>query len=999
MDMNTDHIAPCPPEEAARLAALHSYGVLDTAPETGFDDLTVLAARACEMPIALVSLLDSDRSWFKSRLGFALSEAPREVALCSHNLNGPDLLLVPDTLADPRFADNPMVRGTPGIRFFAGAPLVTVDGQVLGSLCVMDHRPRTLGVEQLDTLQRLARQVVQQLELRRLSQSHDQAQARLLQQADELHRLAIVAERTNNNVMLLSLQGKVLWVNAAFRRATGYADHEMLGRKPEALLRVPGTGQGALNELEAARIEHRSCRVQLPNRMRDGSLRWFEVELQPLHDDAGVVQGFSSVATDVTELVQEREFLRTLLQALPVGVMVRDTQARIVEANAAAQTITRSTRAELLGQTFLGTVWEHRHDADGQTSASTHPVLRILAGQAVPPDELMSVRSADGSQRMLRIRAAPLPAADGSLAGVVTVFSDETRQHLQEQMLSVARSAARVAPWTMDLSTYQVRFDVDAGQVMGLTMGDGCTPVDGHVDVAWGPDVHPDDKGEAMAALKRHLDDPSQPYRAEYRMRTRDGSWRWYLACGGVIERRADGRPRTLAGMLLDVDDRRRAQAALERAATTDELTGLPNRRELQRRLQQVLAAAQRRGRCGALLMLDLDHFKRINDSLGHACGDQLLQSLTARLQQALRAEDTLARMGGDELIVVLPEIGDHPEAAALHAQQVADKLLLSLTEPFVLAAGDYSVGASIGITVFPKSDGDTAADLIREADTAMYEAKAAGRGLSRHFRADMQQAVMRRFDIERALKAALGGDELSIHLQPQWHADGALFGAEVLLRWHPADRRPISPAEFIPVAEDSGLILPLGRWVLERAMLLAAEQRAAGRPLKLAVNLSPRQFRDPNFVDHFDELLARTGARASDLTLELTEGVLMDDVEVGARRMAQLADRGASLSIDDFGTGYSSLMYIKRLPIHELKIDQAFVRDVTSNADDASIVRAMLGIASRFGIRTVAEGVETEAQAAFLRAHGCPVLQGYLLGRPVPVDDFLRLYDGTQEG
>ncbi len=994
MHMSTQHIAPCTLRETARQAALHSYAVLDTPAEAVFDDFTVLAARACQTPIALVSLVDAQRSWFKSHLGTELCGAPREISFCAHALDGADTLLVPDALADPRFAGNPVVSGPLGIRFYAGAPLVTDEGLVLGTLCVFDTRPRQLSAEQLDTLQRLARQVMQLLELRRLTQRHGLAQTRLLQQAGELQRLAIVAERTHNIVMLLSAKGHIEWVNTAFQRCTGYETCEVLGKTPAMLLHVPGTGREPFHALEAARAEGRACRTQLPNRLRDGRVRWFDVDMQPLHDTTGALLGFSSVATDVTELVTEREFLRTLLQALPVGVLVRDTQARIVEANTAAQAITRKSRDELLGDTLMGTVWEAHDDSDQPMAAPSHPVQRVLAGLEVQPDELMSLRSADGSRRWLRIRAAPLPAADGSLAGVVTVFSDETRQHLQDKMLHIARNAARVAPWTMDMSTWLASFDLESAAVLDLSLGHGSAQQDGQVSVDWWPAVHHEDQAGTQLALQRHLDDPDLPYRAEYRLRNRHGVWRWFLACGAVIERAPDGTPLKLAGMLMDVDDRRRAQAALERAATTDELTGLPNRRELQLRLQQVLAASQRRGRCGALLMLDLDHFKRINDTLGHACGDQLLQALTTRLQQVLRAEDTLARMGGDELMVILPEIGDHPEAAALHAQQVADKLQAALAAPFELSAGDYNLGASIGITVFPKGGGDTAADLVREADTAMYEAKAAGRGQARHFKADMQQAVMRRFEIERALKAALGGDELSIHLQPQWHADGTLFGAEVLLRWHSAERGPVSPAEFIPVAEDSGLILPLGRWVLERAMWLAAEQRAAGRPLKLAVNVSPRQFRDPHFVDSFDQLLAHTGALASDLTLELTEGVLMDDVELGARRMAQLADRGASLSIDDFGTGYSSLMYIKRLPIHELKIDKAFVRDVTSNADDASIVRAMLGIASRFGIRTVAEGVETEAQADFLRAHGCPVLQGYLLGRPVSVDEFLRLYD-----
>jgi diguanylate cyclase (GGDEF)-like protein/PAS domain S-box-containing protein len=974
--------------ERRRLDALHGYAILDTAPEAAFDDFTVLASRLADAPIALISLLDRHRQWFKSRVGLDAAETPREWAFCEHAIRGDGVLEVPDALADPRFARNPLVTGDPGVRYYAGAPLVTPGGQALGTLCVIDRRPRRLDPGVLDSLDRLARQVVHLFELRRLGTRERQVTAQLRAQAAEVRRLALVAERTNNVVVLSDPQGCIVWANAAFTRVTGYTLHEAVGRRPGALLQFEGTDPAAREMLRAAVRTQTPARTQILNRAKDGRVYWIDIDLQPLFDGAGRCEGFVAVQTDVTELVVQRDHARTLLEALPVGVLVQDRDRRVVDLNPAAERILAAGRAELIGTATRADRWDNVDASGRPLPDDERPIERVLTTGMPVMDMVVGIRAGDRRRRWMRVSCAPVRSPDGSPSGVITAFVDETEARSQGQLLTMAVKAARIATWTWDAERDVVEASAAELLGMGLIRPSLAGP-DGIVRAPWLPSIHRDDRPGVESALRRHHLDPSEPFRAEYRWRAPDGAWRWLLSCGAITEYDAGGRPRRLSGVLIDVHESKAAEAALTFAATTDSLTGLPNRAVLRERLEQALAASRRHGHFGALMFLDLDHFKRINDTHGHALGDALLQAVAQRLSALLRADETLARNGGDEMMVLIPFAGHDPEAARQAALALAERLRQAMQAPFRFGGTDFGVGMSVGMTTFPKADGETLEDLIREADIAMYEAKGAGRGVTRQFHSEMQFAVVRRFAIEQDLKHAIARGELSLHVQGKWDPGGALHSAEALLRWQHPERGTVSPAEFIPVAEDCGLILPIGRWVLEQACALAARWRAAGRPMSLAVNVSPKQFRDAGFVEHMDAACAASGADPGDLTLELTENVLIDDTEASAHRMEEIAARGVRLSIDDFGTGYSSLMYLKRLPLHELKIDRAFVRDVMSDAEDAAIVQAMLSIARKFGLQTVAEGVETPAQAAFLTAHGCTLMQGYLFGRPQPAEEF----------
>jgi diguanylate cyclase (GGDEF)-like protein/PAS domain S-box-containing protein len=451
-----------------------------------------------------------------------------------------------------------------------------------------------------------------------------------------------------------------------------------------------------------------------------------------------------------------------------------------------------------------------------------------------------------------------------------------------------------------------------------------------------------------------------------------------------------DGSRNGLVSIGRDITARRRAESEIARLAYFDSLTGLPNRRLLNDRLAHALAVARRSGHHGALLLLDLDYFKTLNDARGHDMGDRMLKAVSERLQAELRESDTLARFGGDEFVLLLPEISPHPQLAADMARSVAEKLRMVVNKPFELDGEQIALGASIGVTLFPAAEGGDVSELLKQADTAMYQAKAAGRNIVRFFEPEMQARAEMRFMLEAELRHAIEHDELQLYLQPQYDAERCMRGAEALLRWHHPRRGLISPASFVPIAEETGLIVELGDWVLRHACRLLTTSEVAESPLRISVNVSPRQFHRLGFVDRVRDILTETGADPSRLTFEVTESLVIDKVHQTIATMSELSALGIHFSIDDFGTGYSSLAYLKRLPINELKIDRSFIQDAPTDPNDAALVDAILSIADHLKISVVAEGVETEAQAAFLSSRAPMLYQGYLYCRPEPVDAFI---------
>jgi diguanylate cyclase (GGDEF)-like protein/PAS domain S-box-containing protein len=495
--------------------------------------------------------------------------------------------------------------------------------------------------------------------------------------------------------------------------------------------------------------------------------------------------------------------------------------------------------------------------------------------------------------------------------------------------------------------------------------------------------VHPEQMQEMREAVERE----GLVRSAEVEVYHKNGSKRWALVNMRAV-RDAAGKVVLEEGTVEDITDRKQAEERVEFLAYYDALTGLPNRRLLQDRLGNALASANRRDEKVALLFLDLDRFKIINDSLGHSVGDLLLQEVAERLKKVLRAQDTVARIGGDEFLIVLSGIKDAPDAAV-----AAEHIMDAMTPEFVVQGHSLSVSCSMGLSVFPEHGADVET-LIKNADAAMYSAKDRGRHNYRFFTDDMNAQVVERLTIENALRMALERQELSLVYQPQVEiASGKIIGLEALMRWQHPELGIVPPDKFIRVAENSGLILRMGEWALRTACLQTRKWQDEGMPeVRIAVNVSALQFRQDGFREVIGKVLSETRLPSRCLELEITESLLLSNADVMFFVLQDLKKMGLKLAIDDFGTGYSSLSYLRHFPVSKLKIDRSFVRDLAVNPDDTAITKAIISMAKGLNLKVIAEGVENDLQMSFLRAHGCDEIQGYFFSRPLPAEEVPEL-------
>ena len=505
-------------------------------------------------------------------------------------------------------------------------------------------------------------------------------------------------------------------------------------------------------------------------------------------------------------------------------------------------------------------------------------------------------------------------------------------------------------------------------------------------------DIFPRDMADAFIRNDQMVIQSGQPLEVEECIPHDDGI-HTYISVRFPL-RNASGGIYAVCGIATDITEHKRAKEEIENLAFYDPLTHLPNRQLLLDRLKQALASSARSGREGALLFIELDNFKTLNDTLGHDIGDLLLQQVAQRLESCIREGDTVARLSGDEFVVMLEDLSERDLEAAAQAEAIGEKILATINQPYQLAAHEHHTTTSIGVTLFCDHDQDQD-ELLKQADIAMYQAKKAGRNTLRFFDPAMQDTINALVTLESDLRRAVSAQEqFLLHYQAQVDSSGRWIGAEALVRWQHPKRGMVSPAEFIPLAEESGLILPLGHWVLATAcrQLAAWAAQPEAAHLTVAVNISAKQFHLPTFVEEVLTLVDHFGVNPAKLKLEITESLMVENVDEIIIKMASLKARGISFSIDDFGTGYSSLQYLKRLPLDQLKIDQSFVHDIADDDNDKAIVRTIIAMAQSMNLNVIAEGVETETQRQLLLNKGCTAYQGYLFGKPAPIEQFEAL-------
>ncbi len=613
-------------------------------------------------------------------------------------------------------------------------------------------------------------------------------------------------------------------------------------------------------------------------------------------------------------------------------------------------------------------------------------------GAPMPPIEHRG--QVDGETHWFLVNAQPDVGEDGSVIGVSGTTQDITERKRAEQARHEAHERLRRIASRVPGVVFQFLLRAD-GTACVPYASEGIRDTFGVESQAVLEDagpvfaaLHPEDLPGFREAIG-HSAKSLSLWQREFRVLAPDGSERW-LRGEASPALQADGSV-LWHGYIGDVTERKRAEQRIQVLAFFDSLTGLPNRRLLQDRLEQLRASSGRTRRRAALLYLDLDHFKNLNDTKGHDVGDQLLVQVAGRLLASVRQSDTVARLGGDEFVILLGELDADPVAAAEQAATMGREMLRRVAEPYDLhgspgvPVAGFRISASIGIHTFLGLE-ESVGDLLKHADLAMYQAKAAGRNAVRLFAPSMQEAVERHEAIVTALRLAIARQQFVLHYQPQFDVQGRCVAVEALLRWNHPERGLQHPAAFLREAEETGLIEPIGQWVIGQA--LAQQARWSRRPgfegLRMSVNVSARQFRGGDFVKAVARALDANATAPGRLTLELTESILLDSPEEAGARMQALRELGVNLALDDFGTGYSSLSYLTRLPLDEIKIDRAFVSRMEHESGEAAIVQAILAVAIRLSLRVVAEGVETEAQLRQLKLHGCNLFQGYLLGRPM---------------
>ncbi len=819
-------------------------------------------------------------------------------------------------------------------------------------------------------------------ERQRLADDLTRSREELLRQAYLMSQTEAIADIGGWVLELDS--NKMYWTDGCFR-LNEMNPAEGVPELDAALARYDESSLKAMrNTLREVLRSHRPFDMEVRLNGLGGTRRWLRLKGFPEVDGKRVVRLYGAIQ-DISErkqterqLRERDEWLRLLFEAPLIGMAMISAQRRWLEVNAKLCQILGRNREELLISPWI----EISLADDLAHEASLFAALD--RGERDDCELEKRFLLPDGNLVYTRLSLRAVRGADGRLEACLALVEDITARHEAEARY---RTLVEHAPEAILLyspdggiidanANAQQLFRCSRHELLGRKPSDFSPPrqASGSASEEEGWQyVQAAIAGEAPVFEWLHRDFAGRVLPCEVRLV------------------RMPGEPLLIRASITDISERQRYQREIERLAYSDELTGLPNRRLLQDRLEQAMARERRDGSYGALLFIDLDHFKTVNDSLGHPVGDALLREVTARLGRLLRAEDTLARLGGDEFVVLLESLASNPELAAELAAEVGEKLLEGLHGSFRVDIHELAVTASIGITLHPLASQE-AADVLKQSDTAMYRAKHSGRNALHFFAPEMQVVIDQRLQLQSELRQAMARGQLHLVFQPQLElATGRVAGAEVLLRWVHPERGEIPPAQFIPLAEETGLIRDIGHWVLQGACARLAQWQQRWPQLVLAVNLSPRQLRQGDCAERISACLQRHQLAPGCLELEITEGVLLEDVEHCIATMHALKALGVRFAIDDFGTGYSSLTYLKRLPLDRLKIDRSFIVDLESEESGRMLVETILLIGRNLGLECIAEGIENQAQLDWLRQHGCTLGQGYFFGPPLEAETFVQ--------
>ncbi|WP_296577921.1 EAL domain-containing protein [Phreatobacter sp.] len=824
---------------------------------------------------------------------------------------------------------------------------------------------------------------------------HEEA-ARFKAMSAEVWKLSTVAHRTTNIVILTDVEGRIEWTNSSFERISGYSLTEVRGRKPGSFLQFEETDQSTVDRIREAVRAKRPVQAELLNRSKAGQAYWLNLDIQPLHSEGGEHIGFMAIESDITELkrvttdlLRKNFDLAVMSELACIGEWVLDLQKNSVYWSRQVRRIHEVDEGYI--PTFEAAVAFYPvHVRQRLTSGLESCIATKGSWECELP-----FLTAKGNDRWVRVYATAIEEK-GSVTKLIGAFQDITdivrsRSDLEisSRRLEMAAEGASIGLWEWDVASKRLWVHPKWWTHLGFDEPGGASPIT--IDDLI---IHPDDLRSVVDNRTRFLQNGAAQLTNEFRQRDVNGVWRWVSSTGRATAFDKQGRPLRVSGVYVDIHERKLAAERAQFAASHDHLTGLMNRAEFVRQIDARIARRQNADDTFAVLAIDLDRFKYVNDSFGHAAGDAVLAGVASRLRAILREADILARLGGDEFAIIV----DGRENCRERCAAVAARILNEIRRDYVHEGKNLQIGASVGIAVADENTVDHET-LMRAADTALYAVKESGKNSYRFFDQELAFRAQERRDIEADLRFAQDRGEFELHFQPQVDLVSRQYTSfEALIRWRHPHRGLVSPDLFIPIAEETGLIVSIGQWVIEEACRIAAHWP---EPLPVSINLSAAQLGRSDLLAIVTQALLQTNLHAHRLEIEMTESVFMNKDDTLLRDILQLHDLGVRLALDDFGTGYSSLGYLHKLPFDKIKIDKSFIADIATSAQSAAIICAIVNLARSLGIETTAEGIETEEQASLVLAAGCAIGQGFLFSPPVPegevfTDDRLTTANGA---